>query len=260
MEKGESRIVNSLFKFLTNDVKEDMEIYVNESIVNEYINFESSNIVYNMFSKSISEFVDSLTADELLDLRSYTGYNFKNINAILRNNWTYDENGILTDEVKKKFLALAEKIKNILKKFKVPNFGFITYRGTTLSSFKEYGIEEISDLEYLKGKYMYEKGFTSTSILESECYYKKILDTGKNYNVEVKYLIGPECDEGALLLNQDLSYSKNQYEYLINKSALSKVVDVKVDKENNTAILTVVLLPSKIWNYQKDNEEKRQTI
>lgn len=99
---------------------------------------------------------------------------------------------------------------------------------------------------------MFEEGFTSTSIIEDSCYFNKVLDTGKNYNVEIKYLITPEYDEGALLLNHDMSYSINQNEYLINKVSLSKVIDVKINEDLNKAILTVVLVPRKKWDIAKD--------
>ena len=54
-------------------------------------------------------------------------------------------------------------------------------------------------------------------------------------------------NEGVLLLNSDMSYSINQNEYLINKGSLSKAVDVEINEALNQAILTVVLVPSKIY-------------
>lgn len=45
------------------------------------------------------------------------------------------------------------------------NIDFKTYRGTPLSHFKDYGINNIEDLNLLVGKFIYEEGFTSTSVL-----------------------------------------------------------------------------------------------
>ena len=58
-----------------------------------------------------------------------------------------------------------------------------------------------------------------------------------------------------LWLDDNMSYSTAQNEFLLNKGSLSKVVDVKVD--NNTAILTVVLVPKKVYdmNYNMNNNQ-----
>ena len=56
-----------------------------------------------------------------------------------------------------------------------------------------------------------------------------------------------------------MSYSTNQNEFLLNKASLSKVVDVKI--ENNKAILTVVLVPKKVYdiNYKMGNNDAEQS-
>lgn len=251
MEKGESINTNILFKYLDKNSKDIIEEYVLNSCKERYIEFKTKEDIQKNFCDLVNEFTSKLSNDELLDIRTYTGYNFKKINAILRNKWTYEENGILNDNIRKEYLNLANRIDNILNKFPSFKYNFVTYRGATLSSFKKYGINSLNDLACLKNKYMYEEGFSSTSILESSCYFKKKLDTGKNYNVEIKYLITPEYNEGALLIDNDLTYSLNQNEYLINKSSLSKVVDVKINEEDDSAILTVVLIPRNRWDLQK---------
>jgi hypothetical protein len=45
-----------------------------------------------------------------------------------------------------------------------------------------------------------------------------------------------------------------QNEFLLNNGSLSKVIDVKIDENNNTAVLLVVLVPKKIYdkNYNRD--------
>lgn len=256
MEIGHSKMTDTVLKFIGTDTKYEMEQFINEVKNQKFMEIDSQESLQTIFKDSIDEFLNSVTQDELLDLRSYTGYNFKNINAILRNNWTYEENGFLDFETKKRFFDLSNKISVILNKFPALTYNFITYRGTTLDSFSKYGITSISDLKSLEGNYMFEEGFTSTSVLEDTCYFNKTLDTGKNYNVKIKYLITPEYDEGALLLNNDMSYSINQNEYLINKGSLSKVVDVEINEQLNQAILTVVLVPRTKWDLAKYNENK----
>lgn len=108
----------------------------------------------------------------------------------------------------------------------------------------------------MKDKFIYEEGFTSTSILKDTSYFGKSLETGKNYNVEIKYLISSDSQDGALLMNSNFSYSPNQNEFLINVGSLAKVIDVNVDYENSTASLTVVLVPKKLWNIYEVNNTK----
>jgi len=213
--------------------------------------------IKNIFSESLDEFLSALTEDDLMYLRSYTGYNFRNINAILRGNWSYEKNGVLTEQKMEEFKKMANIIGKLLNKFNMPKIDFMTFRGTTLGSFSSYGINELSQLENLSGKFLYEQGFTSTSMLEDTCYFKKKLETGENYNIEIRYLIPSESDDGALLIDYNTSYSINQNEFLLNKGSLSKVLDVKVNKDNDTAVLTVMLVPEKIYDIDKNVSKNR---
>lgn len=256
MEIGHSRTTDTVLRYINSDNKYEMEQFITEAKKQKFMEIDSQEALKNIFKDNINEFLNNVTQDELLDLRSYTGYNFKNINAILRNNWTYEENGLLDMETKKRFFDISNKISSILNKFPSLPYNFTTYRGTTIDSFSKYGIKSINDLKFMQNKYMFEEGFTSTSVVEDTCYFNKDLDTGKNYNVEIKYLITPEYEDGALLLNNDMSYSINQNEYLINKGSLSKVVGVEINEQQNQAVLTVVLIPRKKWDLVKTNEMK----
>lgn len=256
MEIGHSKMTDTILRFINDENKYEMEKFITEVSNQKFLEFKNEENLKNIFHNNISSFLDNINQEELLDLRTYTGYSFKNINAILRNTWTYEENGRLTEEEIKKYRILSENISSILNKFPPLPYNFTTYRGTTIDSFSKYGIHTVSELENLKGKYMYEQGFTSTSLIEDTCYFNKNLDTGKNYNIEIKYLITPDYDEGALLLNNDMSYSTGQNEYLINKGSLSKVIDVKINNELNQAILTVIVVPRKKWDIIKENNDK----
>ena len=254
---GHSRITDTILKLIGKETLIEVENYIKEICSQKSIEVKNQQELLNLFKISISSFLENVSQEELLELRTYTGYNFKNINAILRNNWTYEENGILNDEKRREYSILAQNISNILHKFPNVSDNFKTYRGTTIDSFSKYGITCVKDLECLKGNFLYEQGFTSTSILEDSCYFNKVLDTGKNYNVKIEYIVPNEYDEGALLINNDMSYSINQNEYLINKGSLSKVIDVKVNEELDQAILMVVLVPRKKWDLEKENNKVR---
>ena len=74
-------------------------------------------------------------------------------------------------------------------------------------------------------------------------------------NIEIEYLIPEESNDGITLINDDLSYPKVQSEYLINKSSLSQIIDVKVSPDGKLAHMKSVLIPKKMWNiiYNKNN-------
>lgn len=149
---------------------------------------------------------------------------------------------------------IANQISEIVNKYSLSNINFISYRGVSIDAFSGYGISNISELSNLSGNFMYEQGFTSTSMLKDTSYFDKDIGDGRKYNIEIKYLITEYFNDGSLLVDNDLSYSSNQNEYLINKNSLLKVVDVKIDSDK--AYVTVVPIPKKIWNMDKSNEYK----
>ena len=245
---GDSRVTNMVLKMLGPNIRNEIDIYIDNVCSRDFTVMKSINQVKNIFNESLDDFLSSLSEEELLNLRSYTGYNFWNINAVLRNNWRYETNGTLTHEKVKEYREICDVVSSVLNKFNIPNIDFITFRGTTLDSFSSYGISELSQLEKMKGKFLYEQGFTSTSILEETSYFNKTLDDGRFCNVGIRYLIPSESNDGALLIDNNVSYSVSQNEFLLNSGSLSKVIDVMIDENNNTAILTVVLVPKKVYD------------
>lgn len=256
MKQGESRVTNMVLKMLGDETQNNINDYVDKVMSRNFTVIQSIEQVKETFSDSTENFLNGLSEDELLNLRSYTGYHFWNINAVLRNNWNYEVNGALTPEKLNTYKELSDSVSTILDRFNSSSTDFVTYRGTTLDSFSSYGINDISELVTLKDKYIYEQGFTSTSILEESSYFNKTLDDGRFCNVGIRYLIPAENNDGALLIDDNMSYSKNQNEFLLNKGSLSKVVDVKI--ENNMAILTMVLVPKKVYdlNYKMSETKK----
>lgn len=258
MKQGESRVTNMILKMLGDDIRNQIDSYVDDICSRYFTVLESSEQVREVFNESLDDFLSNLSEEELFNLRSYTGYDFWNINAVLRNNWRYETNGVLTADKTVKYREISKAVSSVLDKFKCPSIDFVTFRGTTIDAFSSYGINDLSDLETLKGNFLYEQGFTSTSILENTSYFKKTLDDGRFCNVGIRYLIPSGNNDGALLLDSNLSYSVGQNEFLLNTGALSKVVDVKID--DNTAVLTVVLIPKKVYdiNYSMNMSGSRK--
>lgn len=248
MEKGLSIETRYIEKLLSEEAKIEINLIEKESKNYELVNYD--------FKEELDNFYTKTTDEEAMSLRNYTGYNFRRINAILRNNWNYEEHGKKDEKVVEVLTEDIKVIDSLLKRFPKNKNAFMTYRGAALSSFKKYGIESLDDLINLKGKFLYETGYTSTSLNEKESYFnKKIMD--KFIDVEIKYLIPPDSQDGIPLITDDLSYSKNQQEYLIERNSLSKVLDVEI--KNDSAILTVVLIPKKIWD-KKDIKQEQKSL
>lgn len=248
MEKGISYETKFIIKVLSEESKKELEQCYKKTLLGE--------ISYPDFAQVLSAFREKLTEEDYLILRSYTGFNYKNINAVLRNSWNYEENGLLNDVVKEKYWNLSKEISQLIDKFPPSQNPFVTFRGTTLKEFSKYGITSLEDLILLKGQYLYENGFTSTSLKETTSYFGKKIN-GVLCNIEIRYLIPARENIGIPLITDDFSYSKSENEYLLNNNLLSRVADVSI--QGNTAVITVVALPKRIWNEsQKLEQEEKQ--
>ena len=260
MEKGTNFNVAYLLRYIGPEKVQELEIYTADMLTKNYISFASSKHVESFFNDNLENFIKKLSLEEQKTIRSYTGYHFREINAILRNNWNYDVNGKLTPEIQNEYRELSDNIRGILNKAPQISNGIKVYRGVSILAFQSYGIFSLDDLVYLQDKYLYEEGFTSTSLIaeKSFCYTEVYTLTGKP-NIQIEYLIPAGSDDGVALLDEALSYSPNQEEFLIKNSSLFKVLDVKVDSTNNVAFLQVMLIPERIWNYP-DYEKEKQDI
>lgn len=262
MEKGYSKITSSLLRYMDEDKKEELDIFVGDALIQEYTTLQSDTEVSEVFSDMSSDFTAALSYNDALNLRSYSGFSHKEINAILRGTWNYEEHGLLTDEKKRKYAQIAQEVQKIIFRFPPLERSLKTYRGVTLAQFKQYGIHTLEDLVHMQGKYFYDSGFSSTSLVRSSSLYDtEAFQIGKR-NIEIEYLIPESCHDGALLLNEYTSHYKAENEYLINSGSLIKIISVDIDKENNAAFIRAVLVPKKIWdpNAVKYLEEATQQI
>jgi len=248
MEKGKHTSVEYILKYMDFDTKEYMESYILEYINKEYYHFSSIEEVYSVFGDFYDKYLEKLSYIEMENIKSYTGYQFRNINALLRNNWTYEVNGILDKDMEALFSNMSIIINQALGKVDSLPVNMKTYRGVDLSSFSAYHIQKIEDLMFLKGNYLYESGFTSTSIIRETSFYYVPSEWGKKANIEIEYLIPEGSDDGVLLSSENLTCSSVQNEYLIRSSSLFKVIDVNIDSIRQVAKLLVMLVPEKVWN------------
>ena len=248
MEKGKSRDTCLISKYLDKDTKDEIDLLVTEASLKDNQTPD--------FEEDIIDFFKETTHIDIEDIRRYTGYDYKSINAVLRDNWTYEENGIKTEKKTKELRKLSERISSLIEKFSSTKSQFKTYRGTTIREFKKYGINTLEDLLSLTNQYLYDTGFTSTSLQEDTSYFKKTVHE-EYCNIEIIYIIPENSNDGIPLLNDQLSYSKNLNEYLLNRCTLSKVLGVKI--EGNTAVITTVLIPKHIWDKKQHIETPKKS-
>ena len=244
MEIGYSSSTKLLMRYLSEEAKNEINRYVEEHRNNEPIEYN--------FQKDTDEFERNLTDDEYMTIRLYTGTNYKNINAVFRNTWNYEDNG---DSSKKDYYKkLGEDISNVIDKYPELKNNIKTFRGTSLREFKKYGVTSLDALKQLEGNYLYEEGFTSTSLEEDTSFFNREI-FGEIQNIEVIYNISTASRDGMPILSKDLSYCTNQKEYILNKNCLSKIL--KVEIKDNTAVIEVLIIPQKLWNKEKHIETEK---
>ena len=108
MKKGYSRDTRLLTKYLDQDTKDQIDLLLMEASI-------STNQTPD-FTEDIEEFYKEITHVDIEDIRRYTGYDYKFINAVLRDNWNYDENGLKTENKTKEFRDLSNRISNLMSK------------------------------------------------------------------------------------------------------------------------------------------------
>ena len=258
MEYSKNRIVNQVLKYIGEYQEVEINLFINQILARNFITFENEEQINSFFKEYLDKFYTNHNIRDIQNIRNYTGYNFSNINAVLRDNWNYNMNGLLTkqkiDDIRKYTYHLGQIMDNLDS---IP-YNIKSYRGTSLSSFKSYGINSISDLESLNGQYLYEEGFLSTSLIRDSSFFNRKLEYHELCDIEIEYLIPEEVNEVLPLINDDLSYSKSQSELLINKGSLSKVLDVILSDDRKKAYIKAVLVPKKIYdkNFKQEKNIK----
>lgn len=262
MEKGISNEIKTIFKILGSEKRHEIEFYASDNIDNDYFCFETEEQIQEYLSSLSEKFLSNLNEEELQILRSYTGTSYKEINAIIRRKWNYEENGLLTPEKEKEYIKTGHDIQTILSKCPSLNMNLKVYRGVSLKQFQDYGITTLEELKLLEDKYVYEKAFTSTSLMKD-----KSLAGVTNFftgerNIEIEYMIPATCQDGGLLLNTESSYYDGENEYLINAGSLTRIISVEIDRENNKAYIKAMLIPKMLWDppYQMEENNKNNKM
>lgn len=251
-EKGTNKYIESILGFINEDDKTNIDYFYLESLTREYKKINATTDVSTLLVNDDISYED---ADFLLN---YSGFNYKHINASLRGTWNSEENGDINQA--ETYLAIAYRLNAIINNHPTTlNDNITTYRGVDIRYFKQYGIESLDDLKSLEEKYMFDRGFVSTSIKEDKSFFKMNNELGLNYNIKIEYMIPHEFKDGILLGN-GTSYSPKQEEFLINSSNLAKVSSVIVS-DDNTAVLRASLIPKELYDdYYRNKVNKPDQI
>lgn len=258
MERGVNSSTHYAMTYIGKRNLEEIEIYVKQVLNESCEVFESKEEVFDAFDNFLNNFFEATNYEEREVLKRYTGLDFRKVNSILRGIWDYEKNGALTEETKKDISEYARALRSVLLKAPSLPFNMNVYRGLGIEAFYSYGISNLNDLICLKGKYMYEDGFTSTSLLKTNSFFTKPPEWGSKCNIEMECLVPASSEDGVALILEDISYSSNQLEFLINSSSLFKVIDVIIDEKNNSAKIKTILIPQKIWSPLDYEMERNQ--
>lgn len=239
--------VKDVFRWIDEEHKNNISEFITDSLYKGYYQVEDNDFING-----------NINYDDCSFLREYSGFNCKHINNALRGIWNYEENGHIDN--RERFIEDGRRVFNIIENN--PSYvdkDFRVYRGVTLSYFREYGINNLEDLVNMKGQFMYDSGFVSTSINLEDSFFQKDNELGLNYNIMINYLMPAYFDDGIFLYG-DMTYSCYEKEYLINKGNLSYVTDVKIS-EDGTANLFAVMIPKRVYDdyyaYYKNSEKSR---
>ena len=128
-----------------------------------------------------------------------------------------------------------------IDKSQIPSFDGQTYN-IVLNNNKTYFTEQEMNLE---NSYYFESEFTSTSLIREKNFFKRELEYHNFDNIEIEYLIPEEANDGMPLITDDLSFSKSQSEFSLNRDSLTKIITVDVNNDKNCTYMKAVLLPQK---------------
>ena len=246
-----------MIQLMNSDIN-NIESYIRKLSSRGFINFDSEENIKRFFNDYMNEFLSNCNYNDIENIRYYTGIAYNQVNSILRGKWDYEKNGVLTNDKKKEALSIANNISNTIHKMSCIPQDIVTYRGVNITSFRKYGITSLEELPKMVNKYYLEDGFTSTSLLRDKSFFNRDLEWHEKCNIEIEYFIPQECSDGIPLINNSLSYSKSQNEYLLNHGSVSKIIDCQIDKENNVAYLKAIFIPERIWNRNYEQHKSKE--
>lgn len=227
----------------------NLENYVTEALSHNPKSYNSIN-EFTIDNPNYNQDIDAIISeDEKAAILEYSGYRYAWINSVMRGFWDYEKMGKRTAGSEAEIIDTAKTIESAITKSPTPNEDYVTYRGTNLDGFHSYGIKTLSDLDQMEGQFMLERGFVSTSLSPKNSFIEKDFEDNpmrSKADIEVRYKIPSGSHDSIALLTEDLSYSPQQTEVLINRNSLFYISKV-AHGENGHYILDAILIPHKVW-------------
>ncbi len=235
MEKGVSKYVSQVLRWMDPELQDGFYSFCSEAARREYTEYTNLDMALMCIGKPNY-------GDEVDAFVEYSGVNFRHINSAMRDRWNYEDNGHI--DRKERFREVGSRMSSAIDQNQASIGNTKVFRGVTLDYFRDYGIESMDELELMKGNFLCDKGFVSTSLTRDASFYKRETDLGLDYRVGIEYLVPEEFGDGICISN--VAYDQDQGEYLINTANMAKVVDVRRDGDG--VILTAVLVPKKVYD------------
>ena len=185
----------------------------------------------------------NLSYDDTQAISHYSGLGYFSINRAAKGMWNYEDNGSI--DRRRIFEDYVEELSTTISNNGKSIGNTKVYRGVPIKYFRIYGIRSIDELEALNGKYLLDKGFVNTSLVEEDSFFDRNPNNGINYNVKIEYLVPEEFTDGMCIV-RDSAY-KNESEYLINTWNLAQVVGVE-RIGSDKAKVTALLVPKRVYD------------
>ena len=226
----------------------DVESFLAEKLSRPAKDYASVEEFYADNPSYESGIEDGLSNTEKAAVKEYSGYKFSWINSVARGFWDYDKMGRKTPELEEEIKETTRQIIGAIQDAPAPEEDFITYRGTNLDAFRAYGINSVADLKKMQGQFMLEQGFTSTALLRENSFVNREVSDlwiGKS-EVEMRFRIPAGSHQTIALFSDELSYSPQQTEVLIEDDTLSYIS--KVEMKDGKAIIEAILIPPEVYD------------
>ena len=233
-----------ILKYIGEDGIAEIDNYVEQMNTENYRMFNNDKEIDDYFLDYHADLNRNLTYEEINNIKDYTNRCYSRINDLLKNKWNYDINGRLTESDEQEYRKMASGIDRII--FKSPSIpeNIVVFRGVNISTFYDFGINNLESLAEMKGQYMYQQGFTSTSLTQKSCLYGQKNWYG-NINIVMEIMIPKDNNEG-MVLDSNTSVYDEEKEYLITSGALIKIIDVNII--GNEAKIKAMYIPKRIWD------------
>lgn len=174
-----------------------------------------------------------LTSPQRDAIKQYTGIDpnsgFSAVNCVARGFWDFERLGP-KEERESKITKQINLIAGAIPLVPPAKQDYIVFRGDNLDGFKSFGVFNLQDLQKMKGQFYLDEGFHSTALLQEKSFATDKTSTlwiGES-NIEVEIQIPKDSRDSIALLTEDLSYSPELTEVLLNRRTLCYISEVEV--------------------------------